>query len=88
MFDNLKGLFKKKLPESDLAHCYKKVFGSADGQTVLRDLMKFGHISEMTYVPSDPTHTAFNEGKRRVVLRVMSFVDAELIQNAINNGEE
>ena len=54
---------------------YKFTFESEHGQKVLYDLIK-AHCLSMSYVPSDPYGTAFNEGARSVVntiLRKLAF---------------
>lgn len=53
---------------------YKRVFSGSDGQKVLKDLMDFCHFAQPVHDPSNPMNTAFNDGKRRVVLRVISFL--------------
>jgi len=54
---------------------YRAVFSTPEGQKVLKDLLTFCNINNMTYVPNDPATTAFNEGMRRVALRVISIME-------------
>jgi hypothetical protein len=54
---------------------YRNVFSTPDGQKVLKDLLAFCNMLNMTYVPGDPTTTAFNEGMRRVGLRIVSILE-------------
>jgi len=61
-----------------LSDHYKKVFSTPEGKKVLYDLMKFGKFNQPTYSPGDPNGTAFNEGMRRVILRIVNFVEADL----------
>jgi hypothetical protein len=66
-------------------HLYRFTFGTPEGQVVLRDLMRFCGVRQNSYVPGDPTTTAFNEGKRRVAIRIgaiMNLSDAELMRLA------
>ncbi len=53
---------------------YKNVFGSGEGKFVLKDLLKFCHHNSPTYVLGDPYQTAYNEGMRRVALRIISII--------------
>ena len=54
---------------------YKVVFESPEGKRVLKDLMAFCHYRDSTFVPNDVGMSAFNEGKRRVLLRVISLMN-------------
>lgn len=69
------------------ANLYKKVFNSPEGKKVLRDLMEFGGVMSQTHVPGDSHSTAFNEGQRRTVLRILSFLKPEEVINLYNNPE-
>lgn len=73
-----------------LVETYKRVFSGPDGETVLKDLLKFGHFLQPTFVAESPCETSYNEGKRRVILRILSFLnrkDLDLIQT-IYNGDK
>lgn len=50
---------------------YKELFESSVGQRVLFDLMKCHHILNSTFIAGDPSASAFYEGERSVVLRIM-----------------
>lgn len=69
---------------------YKAVFSTDSGQKVLKDLLTFCNVTNMTYVPGDPTTTAFNEGMRRVGLRILAILEndpnkqQQLIQQQYN----
>ena len=54
---------------------YKKCFASVEGKRVLQDLIQFCKYRDSSYVAGDPTGTAFNEGMRRVILRVIKFMN-------------
>jgi len=74
---------------SKLAETYKRLFSGPDGEAVLKDLLKFGHFTQPTFVAGSPCESSFNEGKRRVVLRILSFLnrkDLDIVQT-IYNGE-
>jgi hypothetical protein len=54
---------------------YENTFKTIDGETVLQDLMAFCHYKDLTFVKGDMYHTAFNEGKRAVILRILSVLN-------------
>jgi hypothetical protein len=56
---------------------YKAVFNSPDGERVLADLLNFCGQYKCSHNPGDANSTAFNEGKRRVSLRILKFIDME-----------
>lgn len=60
-----------------LASAYKGLFSSDKGKRVLADLETFcGQLaSSVRDVPIDPYQTHFNEGKRRVYLRIHSMIN-------------
>ena len=70
-------MFGKKGKETVLA--YKRFFDTTDGKKVLHDLMKSCHINT-SVMGSDPYETAFNEGARSVVLRIIKTVNADIAQ--------
>lgn len=53
---------------------YVRTFETPDGQRVLRHLMRKGFILESTFVAGDPQQTVLNEGSRRMVLSIISFL--------------
>lgn len=70
---------------------YKKCFESLEGQRVLKDLMNFCKYRDTSFIQGDPHSTAFNEGMRRVFLRVVKFLnmtEEELEKiNKLRDGE-
>jgi hypothetical protein len=54
---------------------YKSVFKSEDGQKVLWDLMKLNSFMQDSYVQGDPYSTAYNEGRRSVVLYILQKIN-------------
>lgn len=56
---------------------YQDVFTNAPGREVLRHLMKISHFFESSYVPGDPTATAFREGQRHLVLSILKAVNKD-----------
>lgn len=62
-------------------NAYKKVFSSEEGKEVLADLMKVGRVFESTFDANNPCKTAYNEGIRNIVLRIINFLgDSEKIK--------
>lgn len=58
---------------------------SPSGQRVLIFLANYCHQVRPTYTRGEPEHTAFLEGRRNVLLKIMEYVhmdDAKLIQLA------
>lgn len=53
---------------------YRTVFEGDAGEAVLRDLYEFCGLFMQAHVPGDPFHTAFNDGKRRVALRINAML--------------
>lgn len=64
----------RKLSKAEIARAYSEVFATPAGRVVLEDLLKFGHFAEQIHGSGDPYETTFRDGKRRVVLRILSFV--------------
>lgn len=56
-----------------LARCYREVFGSEAGKIVLADLSKNCHVMKSTY--NGDGHTAFREGQRSVMLRILQIME-------------
>ncbi len=73
---------------------YEAVFNTPVGKEVLRDLMEFAKFLEPTYVPGDPTTSAYNEGMRRIILRIVSILNKdprkqfEMINELIRENNE
>lgn len=64
---------------------YRLVFGGSAGSAVRDDLFRLGHVGRPTYVPGDPSATAFNEGKRFMALHVAALLglpDAVILERA------
>lgn len=66
--------FRRKRDRADLVICYQSIFSTDQGKAVLYDLMKSCHVFDHS-VTEDPHETAFNEGQRSVVLRIMKLMD-------------
>lgn len=62
----------KKL--SDKALAFKAVFGSQDGKKVLEVLSNFCGLMRTSYATNDPMAIARNEGRREVILEIISIL--------------
>lgn len=60
-----------------LKHMYKTTFGSESGQKVLRDLEARTNWRALSYVAGDANATAFEEGKRAVILHIHNMLTEE-----------
>lgn len=55
-----------------LVQDYKRVFTSVSGKRILQDLMVTHGIFSSSFREGDPHLTAFQEGERNVVLRILA----------------
>lgn len=81
------GMFKREKKISDTIVRYHKVFGTEDGELVLHDMMKSCHMMEPSFDPN-PYETAFNEGARSVVLRILRTIktDPDALLRMVEQG--
>lgn len=56
---------------------FKQVFGTEDGQRVLRHILKMGFVTSTTFVAGDPHRSAMNEGSRRLALSILKLVHSD-----------
>lgn len=65
----------RKPKSSDLYAAYQAVFNdSPEAQMVLHDLMRVGNVLRSSYIQGERSHdTAFNEGQRNLVLRILAM---------------
>ena len=54
---------------------YRKVFSDNEGEYVLADLYRFCGMDRPSYVEGSPDRTAYNEGMKRVALRIKSIMN-------------
>lgn len=52
---------------------YRDVFLTPNGEEVLKDLLQFCMYNSPTHVIGDSHQSAYNEGMRRVALRIISI---------------
>jgi len=58
----------------ELHRAYKRIFECADGATIMNDLEKRGCFTRSSF-STDPGRTAFNEGRRSLVLHIKHMLD-------------
>ncbi len=56
---------------------YRRCFATPEGRRVLADLYRFCGMATPSFVAGRADETAFNEGKRRVFLRVAGFLELD-----------
>ncbi len=62
------------LLRTQTSRAYARLFATDDGRVVLRDLFRFCGVARSSFAPGDPQTTSFEEGKRRVALRVAAMM--------------
>jgi hypothetical protein len=65
---------------------FKEVFGGPHGERVLARLSDIGFENKVTFVDNDPTGTAFNEGKRFMLLHIRRMMAADPNQEEEKHG--
>lgn len=58
----------------ELHRAYRRVFETADGETIMNDLEKRGCFTRSTF-STEAGRTTFNEGRRSLVLHVKHMCD-------------
>jgi hypothetical protein len=58
----------------ELHRAYRRIFESLDGRAVMDDLERRGCFLRSSFDP-DPGRTAFNEGRRSLVLHIRHMLD-------------
>ena len=68
---------------------YKRVFDTQDGKKVLEDMFRACNFTTTSFTP-DPYQTAFNEGARSVVLRLLDTlnINVEQLEKYFKKQEE
>lgn len=60
----------------ELHRVYRRVFGCADGETVMTDLARRGFLNRSAY-SAEPGRIQFNEGRRSMVLHIHHMMDEQ-----------
>lgn len=83
---DLTGAFARRRRRAD----YRATFAGPAGRRTLSDLYRFCGMGSPSFVPGRPDETAFNEGRRRVFLRIagMLELDDETIRRMIVPGAD
>lgn len=68
----------------ELHRAYKRIFDSHDGRTVMKDLENRGCFLRPTF-STDPGRTAFNEGRRSLVLHMKHMLEETNFINKEND---
>jgi hypothetical protein len=68
---------KQEERQEELIKSYKRLFESEDGQVVLYDMMQAGHMLAHNH-SSDPYTSAFKEGERNAILRVLTILETDI----------
>ncbi len=56
------------------AELYQRVLDTPEGQRMLADLVETAGLLKVSQVDGDPHRTAFNEGRRALVLEILELV--------------
>lgn len=67
MFDRIKHRIWRR-------HVYRLVYATPEGRAMIHDLLRFCNFRAPVVVPNDPMMTGYNDGMRRVGLRIASFI--------------
>ena len=59
---------------------YDTTFNTEEGKRVLADLAHRHGVFESVFVPGDPHHTAFREGKRSVVTDLLRYLNISIAE--------
>ena len=81
---------KSREKRKGIIQSYKSIFNTEAGKDVLTDMCKMCHFNASSF-DVDPYITAFNEGQRSIILRIMRTIDAdprELFKILEGNQEE
>lgn len=88
MVREIKQLRDKIRERARIHESYQNIFNTPDGERVLRHLMKVGGVTKSSFVAGDPNTTAFNEGRRHLVLSILTYIykDHDALVRAIEEG--
>ena len=77
------------MPKANLEDYHIAFEVSDTGRRVLEDMMEAHHFMDSSFTP-DPYTTAFNEGERNVVLRILTVLDqhkkGEKVDGKVSDG--
>lgn len=70
---------------------YQSTFGSIEGKKILYHLMQMNHVLGSCMVAGDPYQSAFKEGERNVILKILAILKqdpAKILEQIEQNGKE
>ncbi len=70
---------------------FRAVFGTPEGQRVLRDIFALCSVGRQVAVPQDPHATYFNDGRRTVALSIAGILgmsDSDILRLAGQQEDE
>lgn len=70
---DMTGAFTRRRRRAD----YRAAFAGPAGKRTLADLYRFCGMGSPSFVPGRPDETAFNEGRRRVFLRIAAMLELD-----------
>lgn len=73
------GVDQGQLELARLTAAYQSTFSSVSGQEVLRHLVSIS-VTVPSHVPGDPYTTAFNEGRRHLVLSILRQLNRDVFE--------
>lgn len=79
------GLFTN---EEHRQRAYLRVFGTPEGDAVLKDILNTMGWYNMSFSPQGGKQTAFNEGKKHVCRHLVNILSVVLIQPKHNNHNQ
>ncbi len=79
---------KSRSKRGELLLKYRSVFNSKEGREVLADMCRTFHVFNST-MGENPQETAYNEGARSVVLRILKTIntDPEQLEELLREGQ-
>jgi len=80
--------WKGRSKRAELLLKYMAVFNTDDGRAILADMCRTFHVFDSTMGDS-PQETAFNEGARSVILRILKTIntDPEKLEALLREGQ-
>ena len=61
----------------EVVDAYRRLFTRADGAIVVKDLIRYSGVFEPGYVDGNPSGSAYQEGTKRTVLRILRLSGIE-----------
>jgi len=80
--------FVGRSKKAELLLKYRALFNTDDGRAILADMCRTFHVFNST-ISDDPYQTAYNEGARSVVLRILKTIntDPAMLEEILREGQ-